>query len=89
MATNHVSVRLDEGTMARVDALAPMFSTKWRPATRSDILRGLILSALERYEHEQEPTRSRGDQPGRAAASAPARPRRTPPEKPSLPKGRR
>jgi hypothetical protein len=52
MSTNHVSVRLDAETMARVDALTPIFSTKWRIATRSDILRGLILSALDRFEDE-------------------------------------
>jgi hypothetical protein len=64
MPTNHVSVRLDTGTMARVDALGPKFSTEWRTATRSDILRGLILDALERYE---KPARARG-----AAARKPA-----------------
>jgi hypothetical protein len=48
----HVSVRLDDPTMARVDALGPMFSTKWRPATRSDILRGLILRSLDLFESE-------------------------------------
>ena len=63
MSTNHVSVRLDAETMARVDALTPIFSTKWRIATRSDILRGLILSALDRFEDESP------------AATAPAHPR--------------
>jgi hypothetical protein len=29
-----------------------MFSTKWRPATRSDILRGLILRSLDIFEGE-------------------------------------
>jgi hypothetical protein len=50
MTTNHVSVRLDVETMARVDALAPVFSAEWHLATRSDILRGLILDALDRFE---------------------------------------
>jgi hypothetical protein len=50
MTTNHVSVRLDVDTMERVDALGPVFSTEWHVATRSDILRALILDALERYE---------------------------------------
>ena len=50
MSTSHVSVRLDADTIARVDALAPQFSTQWRPATRSDVLRALILSALQGYE---------------------------------------
>ena len=54
MSTNHVSVRLDAETIARVDALAPQFSTPWRPATRSDVLRGLILDALA---NQEEPVR--------------------------------
>lgn len=52
MSTSHVSVRLDGPTLARVDSLGPMFSTKWRPATRSDILRGLILRSLDIFEGE-------------------------------------
>ncbi len=60
---NHVSVRLDSATMARVDAMAPAFSTEWRRATRSDILRGLILASLDRFEQ--------------AAAAAPAPARKT------------
>jgi hypothetical protein len=50
MSTKHVSVRLDGGTMARVDALAPQFSREWRATTRSDVLRTLIHTALEFYE---------------------------------------
>lgn len=52
MSTNHVSIRLDEATMARIDALGDVFSTEWHVATRSDILRALILLSLERYERE-------------------------------------
>jgi len=68
MSTNHVSVRLDARTVARVDALAPQLSTEWRRATRSDVLRALILSALEHYEQqgkEGEPPRGRGGGAGR------------------------
>ncbi len=46
MSTNHVSVRLDAETIARIDALAPQLSTDFRLATRSDVLRALILTAL-------------------------------------------
>jgi hypothetical protein len=64
MSTSHVSVRLDGPTMARVDSLGPIFSTKWRPATRSDILRGLILHSLDAFEREaaveQKPVKRRG-----------------------------
>jgi len=56
MSTNHVSVRLDQETMARVDALVPLFSTRWRLATRSDILRALILSALDACERGEQPS---------------------------------
>ena len=74
MSTKHVSIRLDEATLARVDALASEFSTEWRGATRSDILRALIQRALELYERreglwplvpegsgEARPGRKRGD----------------------------
>lgn len=47
MAQNHVSVRLDAATLARIDALIPHVSTQRRSATRSDALRQLILSALD------------------------------------------
>ncbi len=47
MATKHVAVRLDEQTLARVDALIPDFSTPWHPAKRSDVLRALIHTGLE------------------------------------------
>jgi hypothetical protein len=50
MSTRHVSVRLDAETIARVDALAPRFSSPYRPATRSDVLRALILTALADQE---------------------------------------
>lgn len=65
MAPHHISVRLDPEILARVDALSPAFSTEWHAATRSDILRGLILDALTRFEQ--------GDGP-----EIPGKPRRTP-----------
>jgi hypothetical protein len=46
MATKHVAVRLDEQTLARVDALIPALSTPWRQARRSDVLRALIHGGL-------------------------------------------
>jgi hypothetical protein len=68
MSTIHVSVRLDDGTMARVDALAVKFSVEWRTATRSDILRALIHTALELYERGEGPrppsfSRTPGEEP--------------------------
>jgi Arc/MetJ-type ribon-helix-helix transcriptional regulator len=47
---NHVSVRLDPPTLARVDALIPQVSVGRRSATRSDVLRALIVRALESGE---------------------------------------
>jgi hypothetical protein len=47
MATKHVAVRLDEETLARVDALIPTLSTSWHRAKRSDVLRALIHAGLE------------------------------------------
>lgn len=83
MSTNHVSIRLDEATMARIDALGDVFSTEWHVATRSDILRALILLSLVRYERElglvpadAEAQEARGERvaPGARTASPPGEP---------------
>jgi hypothetical protein len=50
---NHVSVRLEPEILVRLDALIPRFSTARHPGTRSDVMRALILSGLER-ERAQE-----------------------------------
>lgn len=54
MSTRHVSVRLGTETIARVDALATRFSSPYRPATRSDVLRALILTALAALADQEE-----------------------------------
>ncbi len=54
MSTRHVSVRLGTETIARVDALATRFSSPYRPATRSDVLRALILTALAALADREE-----------------------------------
>lgn len=54
MPTIHVAVRLEPDQIARVDALLPTFTTRWRKATRSEVLRALILESLERTEAEQK-----------------------------------
>ena len=51
---DHVAVRLDNATLVRVDALREVLTTPWREATRSDILRALILKGLEQLEHEHK-----------------------------------
>jgi hypothetical protein len=52
MASKPIVLRLELDTLARVDALAPQFSTKARDATRSEILRALIMAGLESAERD-------------------------------------
>ena len=60
MATkDHVAVRLDDATLSRVDALKDVLTTEWHEATRSDILRALILIGLERFEQEYGGSRNK------------------------------
>ena len=47
MMKSHVSVRLDAEAIARVDALIPQLQIEGRTATRSDVLRALVLCALD------------------------------------------
>ena len=46
----HVAVRLNEATIARLDALLPMYTLPGRAATRSDGLRAVILAGLDAEE---------------------------------------
>lgn len=59
MPTHHVSVRLGPELVARVEAQIPTFSTRWRKATTSDVLRAIIITGLERLEAEQKATKPR------------------------------
>jgi hypothetical protein len=43
---DHISTRVSADAIARIDALIPHFSTPWRRATRSEILRYLMLQGL-------------------------------------------
>jgi hypothetical protein len=52
--TAHVAVRLDEETLARIDALTTKLSTEWHEATRSEAMRLLIGDALARLEGDPE-----------------------------------
>lgn len=47
---DHVAVRLDNETLLRIDAIRALLDTEWRDATRSDVLRLLILKGLEHFE---------------------------------------
>lgn len=42
----NAAVRLDEATLARLDALLPLYAIPGRNATRSDALRAVILAGL-------------------------------------------
>jgi serine/threonine protein kinase len=50
----HVSVRLEEPIIARIDAFIPRFSVLGRDATRSDVLREIILLGTARFEEDPE-----------------------------------
>jgi hypothetical protein len=50
----HVSVRLDDATIARLDARRPPLSMPGRDATRSDVLRHAILLGLDYFERDPE-----------------------------------
>jgi Arc/MetJ-type ribon-helix-helix transcriptional regulator len=49
----HVSVRLAQSQIDRIDALAKRCSTRWRDETRSDVLRFLLIQSLERMEQNE------------------------------------
>ncbi len=61
----HVSVRFGNDEIARIDALGPAMSHPWHVATRSDILRALILKALPLIEAEQRAARRTAAQKAR------------------------
>jgi hypothetical protein len=46
----HVAVRLDQATIARLDALRWLYALPGREATRSDGLRAVILAGLSAEE---------------------------------------
>lgn len=46
----HFSVRLAQTEMDRIDRLIARYSTPWRTATRSDVMRLVLIQGLERVE---------------------------------------
>jgi hypothetical protein len=46
----HVAVRLDEATIARIDALMPLYALPGREPTRSDALRALLFAGFATEE---------------------------------------
>jgi hypothetical protein len=53
----HTAVRVDDALRARIDALRPHYSTAWRDATVSDVLRVAIARGLEILERGGAPPR--------------------------------
>lgn len=53
----HISVRLGQAILDRVDALIPAMTAPWRPATRADVLRAVIVAGLDilEAEHRRRP----------------------------------
>jgi len=62
--TELVAVRLDEEMVKRIDALRPNFSTEWHVATRTDIVRGLIVSRLDALDENPALLRQMWDSGG-------------------------
>ena len=79
---DHVAVRLDNPTLERVDSLKEVLSTPWHEATRSDILRALILTGLEQLEqqHKGALTKPRKGPSEPAAAAKPKTKKKSPPK---------
>jgi hypothetical protein len=77
MATrNHVAVRLDDETLTRIDAIRPLLGSEWRDATRSDVLRLLLLDALAHVEKKHRAEFGVTSRRGRRSVEAPATPAR-------------
>ncbi len=47
MTKKLIAVRLTENWLEQIDRLRPYFSTPWREANRSDVLRAIILYRLD------------------------------------------
>ena len=52
VSINHVSARLDEPTIARLDALAPLLTSLGTTSLRSIVLRAVILTGLDVLERQ-------------------------------------
>jgi hypothetical protein len=42
----HIAFRVDEATLARVEALQSLFTKPWRKPTRSETFRALLLEGI-------------------------------------------
>ena len=81
----HTAVRLDNETLTRVDAARPLLDSQWHDATRSDVLRLLLLDGLQYYEKKYQTELSARPKQSRRGAAAPAPPARRSRKKSPLP----
>jgi hypothetical protein len=70
---NHVAVRLDDETLTRIDAIRPLLGSEWLDATRSDVLRLLLLDGLAHVEKKRRAELAVTPRRRRRGAKAPAR----------------
>jgi hypothetical protein len=63
----HVAVRLDPPTIARIDALLPLYELPGREPCRSDALRGVVLVGLEAEERRARRRARRARERGQVA----------------------
>jgi hypothetical protein len=65
----HIGVRLDPEHVAQVDALIPALSTPWHGATRSDVLRAVVIRGLKTLPTDPGANGGRGggEDPGAGA----------------------
>jgi hypothetical protein len=61
MPRGRVAVQLDAASIARLDAMLPLYSTPSHQASRSEVLREVILRGLRIEESKREKGPSPGD----------------------------
>ncbi len=54
MAKEYRAVRIGEDVQERLDALVPKLSTAWHEATRSDVLRAVLMRGLPLVEKDHK-----------------------------------
>ncbi|MFT3769634.1 MAG: hypothetical protein QM820_29715 [Minicystis sp.] len=56
--TERIALYLAASHVDRIEALRPRYSRPWRKATRSDVLRVIILRGLDAIEEQDTPAQS-------------------------------
>src|SRR5262245_48872976 len=73
----HVTFRAKLELLARVDTLIPYYSTPFRRATRSDVVRALILASLPGVESAAKAAKNVARAPGTSVGAVEPSPERT------------